>query len=282
MLHSNQSCQILSGCPVFKPSKATSSSITSTYKRCLCTSSMKLRTRFKSRRTTNLDQDHLKVFRKLSTSSRWFQIDHYATLGIERTASSRQIKEKFYELSKKYHPDLNPQNERATTLFKEFVQAYSILSDPISRANHDASLNPLRSQTYDPQFDPNLNPNTNSVRRAQAHYAWNARPHQARPSPFPSSFIDPQQVKNEVDERREFEVRMARFARLANRKTQTFHPPLHSSHRSSIYSNFEPNEDRLRYEVSGLEPKPQAARQAFRLALLLSVMCWLGAKCVPT
>ncbi|EGG09531.1 uncharacterized protein MELLADRAFT_47506 [Melampsora larici-populina 98AG31] len=282
MLHSDQPWRMVSGClSLSKPLSSSSIPMpTKTFKRCLCSSSINLRSRTKLRRPGVLDQKHREAFRKLSTSSTWLQVDHYVTLGIERTASPRQIKQKFYELSKEHHPDLNPQNERATDLFKKFAHAYSVLSDPVSRANHDASLHRLRPQAYDPQFDPNVSPTTrsNASRRAQAHYAWNARPQQHRPSPFPSRSANPQ-FNQEQSERREFEAAMARFARLANRRAQTSH---HPSNSHPIFSNFPPNDDRLRPQPTRLEPKPQAARQAFRLALLLSMMCWLGAKCVPT
>ncbi|CEQ39475.1 SPOSA6832_00992 [Sporobolomyces salmonicolor] len=71
-------------------------------------------------------------------------IDHYANLGIPRDASRKQIKEKFYELSRKYHPDAPSTSqdtpEQRTARFQALSQSYSVLSDPSSRKSYDLSL----------------------------------------------------------------------------------------------------------------------------------------------
>lgn len=42
--------------------------------------------------------------------------DHYTTLGINRTATIKEVKAAFYELSNKYHPDRNPQDKENASL----------------------------------------------------------------------------------------------------------------------------------------------------------------------
>jgi preprotein translocase subunit Sec63 len=42
--------------------------------------------------------------------------DLYSTLGVNRNASAKEIKSAFYELSKKYHPDRNPDNKEAAVV----------------------------------------------------------------------------------------------------------------------------------------------------------------------
>ena len=39
--------------------------------------------------------------------------DYYKTLGVDKTASQSDIKKKFRQLAKKYHPDLNKENKKA-------------------------------------------------------------------------------------------------------------------------------------------------------------------------
>ena len=58
--------------------------------------------------------------------------DYYEVLGINRNASADEIKSAFRKLSKKYHPDLNPDDPTAEEKFKEINEAYQILSDPVS------------------------------------------------------------------------------------------------------------------------------------------------------
>lgn len=42
--------------------------------------------------------------------------DHYSTLGVSRTADAKEIKSAFYELSKKYHPDRNPDDKAGSSI----------------------------------------------------------------------------------------------------------------------------------------------------------------------
>ncbi|KAG9304936.1 hypothetical protein G9A89_003104 [Geosiphon pyriformis] len=68
------------------------------------------------------------------------QLDHYETLEVAAEASKQQIKTQYYKLSKKYHPDMNPGNERALGKFLRINEAYSVLSDDYSRLEYDRSL----------------------------------------------------------------------------------------------------------------------------------------------
>ena len=63
--------------------------------------------------------------------------DYYRILGIKRNADDKQIRQAFRELARKYHPDLNPDNERAESNFKAVNEAYAVLSDPDSRRKYD-------------------------------------------------------------------------------------------------------------------------------------------------
>merc|ERR1719186_1215127 len=67
--------------------------------------------------------------------------DYYKVLGVKRTAELKEIKDAFYELSKKYHPDVN-QEEGTLVKFREVAEAYDILSNSIERKAYDISLGP--------------------------------------------------------------------------------------------------------------------------------------------
>lgn len=53
--------------------------------------------------------------------------EYYKILGIKQGSSKEEIKKAYRELSKKYHPDLNPNNKEAEEKFKKVSEAYEIL-----------------------------------------------------------------------------------------------------------------------------------------------------------
>jgi molecular chaperone DnaJ len=64
--------------------------------------------------------------------------DYYTVLGVNREALKDDIKRAYRRLAKKYHPDLNKDNQKeAEEKFKEVSEAYEVLSDPQKRANFD-------------------------------------------------------------------------------------------------------------------------------------------------
>ena len=61
---------------------------------------------------------------------------YYSVLGVKKDASQDEIKKAFRKLSKKYHPDKNPDGEEQ---FKKINEAYSVLSDPNKRHLYDTT-----------------------------------------------------------------------------------------------------------------------------------------------
>lgn len=63
--------------------------------------------------------------------------DPYATLGVSRTASEKDIKSAYRKLAKELHPDRNQNNPTAAERFSKVTQAYDLLSDATRRARFD-------------------------------------------------------------------------------------------------------------------------------------------------
>jgi curved DNA-binding protein len=63
--------------------------------------------------------------------------DYYATLGLTKTATDKEIKQAFRKLARKYHPDVNPGDKASETRFKEINEANEVLSDPDKRRKYD-------------------------------------------------------------------------------------------------------------------------------------------------
>lgn len=63
--------------------------------------------------------------------------DYYKTLGVDRKASTDEIRTAYRKLAMKYHPDKNPGDKKAEEKFKEINEAYQVLSDEQKRAHYD-------------------------------------------------------------------------------------------------------------------------------------------------
>jgi len=63
--------------------------------------------------------------------------DPYATLGVARGASEKDIKSAYRKLAKELHPDRNKDNPKAAERFSEVTGAYDLLSDKDKRARFD-------------------------------------------------------------------------------------------------------------------------------------------------
>lgn len=63
--------------------------------------------------------------------------DHYEVLGVDRQASSAEIKAAYRKLALQHHPDRNPGDHAAEEKFKEISLAYAVLGDEEKRAHYD-------------------------------------------------------------------------------------------------------------------------------------------------
>lgn len=93
--------------------------------------------------------------------------DFYAVLQVPFNASKAQIKNQFYRLSKKYHPDVS-QSDEGKALFQRVSEAYATLSNDAARREYDRRRGVGLHTTHHHASTAS----THAERRAQARYAW--------------------------------------------------------------------------------------------------------------
>ena len=81
------------------------------------------------------------------------QRDYYEILGVERTASDKEIKAAYRKLALLHHPDKNPGDKGAEELFKQAAEAYAVLSDPEKRQRYDR-FGRQGAPSFEGGFDP--------------------------------------------------------------------------------------------------------------------------------
>lgn len=131
----------------------------------------------------------------LAIGLRW---NHYDTLGVTRNASKEEIKTAFVALCKKHHPDMNPGQPDAQGTFVKVNQAYSVLSNPLSREQYDLELSVV--QAYSAQY--------RNANQAYAGSGWRST------TPFGSSASPYRQAQYEYDLR---DVDWAKYRRQHSR-----------------------------------------------------------------
>lgn len=93
--------------------------------------------------------------------------DYYRMLGLQRGASSDDIRKAYRKLARKYHPDVNPGNKEAEAKFKELSVAYDALGDEKKRKLYDEFGEAGLAAGFDP---------VQARRYQQAEQQWSQRP----------------------------------------------------------------------------------------------------------
>ncbi len=68
------------------------------------------------------------------------QRNYYEVLGLPPSATTDQIKKKYRELARKYHPDIAQDKVFSQRVFTQINQAYRVLADPDRRAQYNSTL----------------------------------------------------------------------------------------------------------------------------------------------
>ncbi len=83
--------------------------------------------------------------------------NYYEILGIDRSASDKEIKQAYRTMAVIYHPDKNPGDDYAEEKFKEINEAYQILSNTGKKSQFDLILNYNLANQQKKQYSYNAN-----------------------------------------------------------------------------------------------------------------------------
>lgn len=82
--------------------------------------------------------------------------DYYVALNVEKTSNTATIENAYRKLARKYHPDVNPDNEEAQNRYRQINEAHQVLTDPDARAKYDrldASQQAFQATASGAEFD---------------------------------------------------------------------------------------------------------------------------------
>ncbi len=81
----------------------------------------------------------------MAAQREWFEKDYYKTLGVEKSATAKEITKAYRKLARDLHPDKNPGDAVAEERFKELASAYDVLGDEAKRKEYDEvrSMGPM-------------------------------------------------------------------------------------------------------------------------------------------
>ena len=109
--------------------------------------------------------------RLISSSSSCMNKTHYEILELTPTATEKEIKESYINLTKRFHPDTNLDDPSLHKKFVRIKDAYSVLSSPYKRRDYDrimgfhwvdnslhnsVTYNRARQTTYKRHHNPTL------------------------------------------------------------------------------------------------------------------------------
>lgn len=107
--------------------------------------------------------------------------DYYEILGVNKSASSDELKKAYRTMARKHHPDVD-KSAGANEKFKEINEAYQVLSDPQKKAAYD--------QFGHSAFQPGAGGFGGGANQGPFTYQWSTSGGQGQPFDF-GGFQDP-------------------------------------------------------------------------------------------
>jgi len=119
------------------------------------------------------------------------QRNYYEVLGLPPGATTDQIKKKYRELARKFHPDVAQDKTLSQLTFTQINQAYNILSNPERRAQYNGTLQNMTAPSAPAQSPVTRTTAGQSGAAAPASRPAASAPETSPPPPAPSKPASP-------------------------------------------------------------------------------------------
>ncbi|RDX78176.1 dnaJ, partial [Mucuna pruriens] len=152
--------------------------------------------------------------------------NHYAVLGVARTATAVDIKRAYRLLARKYHPDVS-KDPHAAELFKSIHHAYEVLSNEATRVQYDQELQfghkPYREKwSYSTEFEDQVRVYrwAHVRKKMDSERYWEH--YNANEGYYSSDETDEEEDERNLDEERSSFIEVLRSAFMSLFLVQTF------------------------------------------------------------
>lgn len=125
--------------------------------------------------------------------------NYYEILEVSQNASPEVIEKAYKTLVKKYHPDLQPQEEKANSenKIKEINEAYEILSDKLKKEKYDIELNQRKMQEEKAKYS-NVQ-NNNNINSTSSNNEYNSNNYVVKKKVEPQNDYNSYNLQNEYN-----------------------------------------------------------------------------------
>ncbi|TKY62906.1 Chaperone protein DnaJ [Spatholobus suberectus] len=205
--------------------------------------------------------------------------NHYAVLGVARTATTVEIKRAYRLLAREYHPDVS-KDPLAAELFKSIHHAYEVLSNEATRVQYDQELQfgrkPCREKWgYSTEFEDQVRVYrwAHMRKKMQSERCWE---HYNVNEGYYTSETDEEEDEGNVDEERGSFIEVLRSAFMSLFLFQTFGSRLSLTF-SSLTALFDKKLD-TGYKIGYVIAWILGGRGGILLTLCLSFASWVCGK----
>jgi len=204
--------------------------------------------------------------------------NYYTILEIPESASAEMIKNAYRSLAKRWHPDLNPNDQTAQMMFMDIKEAYNVLSNAIKRNYYDYQL---RKAILDKKVEPTSTTKVGSFRKKEPETTKKTTQQQTKQEKvfhnseaYKTRLDDLMRKHNELIEK---EKKIAEANRKKQEKEKTFYDIFRENRDNAfaeqkLKQQKQKEEDKIKEQVKETEEANITKPQKNRIKAILSIL----------